>query len=188
MEKVTERKPAAIHNSLRGLYLALPFSLRSIANSKTGVKRWRYQREVSRDRHARPIGEVNLNISALERLLAEDLVNPRGRRYKAANLAQVVDSIRRAYEHKPDGEGQPASAHELTVVDWNGGSITNRCRRAEYLRQLLAKKLRRTDRIRAAAAFWERSKLVGAEALRPPSSGGRRTLARQSLPSRSMRG
>jgi Uncharacterized alpha/beta hydrolase domain (DUF2235) len=158
VEKVTERKPAAIHNSLRGLYLALPFSLRSIANSKTGVKRWRYQREVSRDRHARPIGEM-IHISALERLLAEDSVNPRGRRYKAANLAQVVDSIRRAYEHKPDG-GEPVSgretapsqpAFELTVVDWDGSRIARRGHRAEELRRLLDRHNQgRSEPVRAA--------------------------------------
>jgi hypothetical protein len=141
--KITGRKPAAIHNSLRGVYLALPFSLRSIANSKTGAKRWRYQREVSRDRHAKPIGEM-VHISALERVLAVDSVERAATRYKAANLAKVVDWIKDAYEHKPDG-AEPVSGHEapsqpafeLPVVDWDGSRIARRSHRAEELRRLL---------------------------------------------------
>ena len=146
-KKVTDRTPAAIQNSRRGVYLALPFALRSIANSRTGAKRWLYQREVSRDRHARPIGEM-IHISALERLLAEESVNRPGKRYKAANLAKVMDWVKTTYEPKPDGGGEPTSGHEtgptqsaleLPVVDWDGSRITSRCRSAERVRQLLAR-------------------------------------------------
>ncbi|HXE23507.1 MAG TPA: DUF2235 domain-containing protein [Roseiarcus sp.] len=151
-EKVPDRKPAVIHNSLRGVYLALPFALRSIANSKTGAKRWLYQREVSRDRHARPIGEM-IHISALERLLAEEPVHPPGESYKAPNLAKVLDWIKEAYEPRPNG-GEPVSGHEpgpgqpgleLPVVDWDGMRIAKRSRRAEELRRLLDRHKARSD-------------------------------------------
>jgi hypothetical protein len=141
------REWAALHNSRRGVYFALPLALRSIANSKTGVNRWLYQREVSRDRHARPIGEM-IHISALERLLPEKSRPLPGKRYKAANLANVKDWIKKTYEPKLDSEGELALAREansrqrpveLPVVDWDGSRITGRCHRAEYLRQLLAR-------------------------------------------------
>jgi hypothetical protein len=66
-EKISDRSLAALHNSRGNVYRAWPFALRSIANCNIGVNRWMYQAEVSRDRHARPIGEM-VHISAIERL------------------------------------------------------------------------------------------------------------------------
>ena len=146
-ERTRERESAALHNSRRGVYFALPLALRSIANSKTRVNRWLYQREVSRDRHAWPIGEM-IHISALERLLPEKSRSLPEKRYKAANLANVKDWIKKTYEPKLDSEGELALAREagprqrpfeLPVVDWDGSRITCGCPRAEYLRQLLAR-------------------------------------------------
>jgi hypothetical protein len=145
-EKVTDRKSAALHNSRRQVYRAWPFALRSVANSRTGANRWKYQAEVSRDRHARPIGEM-VHISALERLVAEESGSLAGRRYEAANLAKVIDWIKKTYEPKPNDEREPVQGREsdankrtfeLPVVDWDGSRITNRGGRAEQLRLLLA--------------------------------------------------
>ena len=146
-EQIAERKSPALHNSRCGVYRAWPFAIRSIANCKTAANRWRYQREVSRDRHAHPIGEM-IHISGLERLFAEASRNSRRGGYKAANLVSVIDRLKAAYVPKPDGEGQPAPAHEdqphrrpseLSVVDWDGGRIADGSRRAEHLRELLAR-------------------------------------------------
>jgi type VI secretion system (T6SS) phospholipase Tle1-like effector len=145
VEKITEGSSAALHNSRRSLYLAWPFAIRSIANCNTGANRWMYQREVSRDRHARPIGEM-VHISAIERLLSEGSGGPPGDKYKAANLAKVIDHIKKIYEPKRNGEsertpgpetGPNHRTFELPVVDWDGSQITKGCRRAEQLRLLL---------------------------------------------------
>jgi hypothetical protein len=149
-EKIKDRSSAVLHNSRRSIYLAWPFALRSIANHITGASRWKYQAEVSRDRHARPIGEM-IHISAIERVVAGESSNPPARKYKTANLLRVIDRLKEAYEHKPSGEGGSASgaeagsghrAYELSVVDWDGTKISKGCGRAEHLRQLLDRETR----------------------------------------------
>jgi Uncharacterized alpha/beta hydrolase domain (DUF2235) len=146
-EKIAARERASLHNSRRNVYRVWPFAIRSIANCKTGANRWRRQAEVSRDRHARPIGEM-VHISALERFLPERSVGPTGDKYEAANLDKVIAWIKETYEHRLGDEdalarsesGGSMSIFELPVVDWNGQTITSRCSRAEYLRGLLAKR------------------------------------------------
>ncbi len=146
-EKISKQKSAVLHNSRTSVYRALPFAIRSIANCKTGANRWMHQREVSRDRHARPIGEM-VHISALERFLPERAASPTVDEYKAANLDKVIAWIKETYEHRPDDEdpltrsesGGSMSIFELPVVDWNGQTITRRCSRAEYVRGLLARR------------------------------------------------
>jgi hypothetical protein len=145
-EAITERKLASLHNSRRHVYHAWPFAIRSIANCKTGASFWRHQKEVSRDRHARPIGE-KIHISALERFLPDKSVSPAGERYAAANLDKVVAWIKATYERGPsDEDAQPSAeslrsrpAFELPVVDWNGKTITSEGSRADYVRELLAR-------------------------------------------------
>ena len=85
-EKIKDRSSAVLHNSRRNVYLAWPFALRSIANHATGASRWKYQAEVSRDRHARPIGEI-IHISAIERVLAGGPSNPARAKYKGEPAA-----------------------------------------------------------------------------------------------------
>jgi hypothetical protein len=145
-EKIKDRSSAVLHNSRRNVYLVWPFALRSIANHLTGASRWKYQAEVSRDRHARPIGEM-IHISAIERVLAGGSSNSARANYKTANLLRVMDRLKEAYEHKPNAVGGPASgaeagsrhrAFELSVVDWDGTKISRGCERAERVRQLLA--------------------------------------------------
>ena len=143
-KKTKDWSLAALHDSRRSIYGAWPFALRSIANSRTGASRWRYQREVSRDRHALPIGEM-VHISAIERLLAAESGVNAGYEYKAQNLAKVIEFIRKTYEPKRGQEGEAASGlkaglnhrtFELSVADWDGTKITNECHRAEQLRLL----------------------------------------------------
>ena len=144
-EAITDRNNAALHNSRRNIYHAWPFAIRSIANCKTEASFWRHQKEVSRDRHARPIGEM-VHISALERLLPGKSASPTGERYMAANLTKVIAGIKETYGHAAGGDGTPGRSElgqrkptfELPVVDWNGKKITSDCTRVKYLRELLA--------------------------------------------------
>jgi hypothetical protein len=146
-EKIAEKERASLHNSRRHVYRVWPFAIRSIANCKTGAKFWRHQKEVSRDRHARPIGEM-VHISALERFLPGKSMTSAGEKYKAVNLDKVIDWIGQAYEPTPGDRDAPARSEsgasgsiiELPVVDWNGQTIASRCSRAEYLRGLLARR------------------------------------------------
>ena len=103
-EAVTDREHASLHNSRRNIYHAWPFAIRSIANCKTEASFWRHQKEVSRDRHARPIGEM-VHISALERFLPGKSASPTGERYMAANLTKVIAWIKETYGHAAGGDG-----------------------------------------------------------------------------------
>ena len=146
-EKIAEKERASLHNSRRHVYRVWPFAIRSISNCKTGAKFWKHQKEVSRDRHARPIGEM-VHISALERFLSGKSIGPAGEKYEAGNLGKVIDWIRQAYEPTPrdhdaragSQSGASRSTFALPVVDWDGQTITSRCSRAEYLRGLLARR------------------------------------------------
>jgi len=140
-EEIARQETAALHNSRRNVYRVWPFALRSIANCKTGASFWRYQAEVSRDRHARPINEM-IHISALKRLLADDSIGLPREPYKAANLVKVIDWINDAYEPdtgRPAVRGGTNGAMKLSVVDWDGSKIENRSARAEELRALLTR-------------------------------------------------
>ena len=105
---------------------------------------WSYQKEVSRDRHAHPIGE-KIHISALQRLFPDAST---GKPYKPANLEKVLEAIDRTYEHGAGNDGHPGAnskvlaAFELSVVDWDGQEIPKHGLRADRLRQLLARRAR----------------------------------------------
>jgi hypothetical protein len=145
-ERIIERKLASLHNSRRNIYHAWPFAIRSIANCKTGASFWRHQKEVSRDRHARPIGEM-VHVSALERFLSDPSLSSTGDRYEAANLNTVIGWIKATYGHATSSDGAQARSNSraskpvlsLPVVDWNGKPITSESSRTEYLRQILAR-------------------------------------------------
>jgi hypothetical protein len=173
-EKITERELASLHNSRRHIYHAWPFAIRSIANCKTGASFWRHQKEVSRDRHARPIGEM-VHISALERLLPDKSVSPTGERYAAANLDKVIAWIKETYERGPgdedaqtSSESRSKAAFELPVVDWNGRTITSEGRRADYVRELLARHADQGQLDFGFSSFWQ-----AVEARRAPKLSAR---------------
>lgn len=161
-ETITERELAPLHNSRRNIYHAWPFAIRSIANCKTGATFWKHQKEVSRDRHARPIGEM-VHISALERFLRAKSVGPIGERYKATNLSKVIGWIKETYEHAAGGDGAQGKSElgedkptfELPVVDWNGKKITSECARVEYIRKLLARQTEESQSDFGFTSLWQ---------------------------------
>jgi Uncharacterized alpha/beta hydrolase domain (DUF2235) len=143
-EAVRERNGAELHNSRSAIYYAWRFAIRSIANVKIEPSFWSHQKEVSRDRHAHPIGE-KIHISALQRLFPD--ASP-GKPYKPANLEKVLEAIEKTYENGAGDDGQLGAnsdvraAFDLPVVDWDGHEIPKHGPRADRLRQLLARRAR----------------------------------------------
>ncbi len=148
---VEERKRAELHNSRSAVYHAWRFAIRSIANTKIEASFWSHQKEVSRDRHAHPIGE-KIHISALQRLFPDP--DPSGsspaKPYKPTNLQKVLEAIELTYKPGEGDDGEPEAgsdgattpAFSLPVVDWDGHDIPKHGPRAERLRQLLARRAR----------------------------------------------
>lgn len=109
---------ATQHEARRLIYRALPFALRSIANVHTEADKWAYEKEVSRDRHAQPIGEM-VHISALERLGQRVLVGQTPRRYKPKNLISIAPVIARTYGIAAESTAGP----DIPVVGWSGSVL-----------------------------------------------------------------
>jgi hypothetical protein len=134
---------AELHNSRSVIYYAWRFAIRSIANVKIGAGF--YQKEVSRDRHAHPIGE-KIHISALQRLLPDPSDAAPAKPYKPTNLENVLEAIETTYRQAAEGVGQPDAdskpSFDLPVVDWDGREIPKHGPRAEQLLQLLARRAR----------------------------------------------
>ena len=101
--------------------------------------------EVSRDRHAHPIGE-KIHISALQRLLPDPSDAAAAKPYKPTNLEKVLEAIETTYGQAAEGVGQPGAdskpSFDLPVVDWDGHEIPKHGPRAEQLLQLLARRAR----------------------------------------------
>lgn len=146
---VRERNGAELHNSRSAVYYAWRFAIRSIANVKIEASFWSYQKEVSRDRHAHPIGE-RIHISALQRLFPDPSDASPAKPYKPANLEKVLKAIEKTYEHRAGDDGQlgansdvrTKAAFDLPVIDWDGHEIPKLGPRADRLRQLLARRAR----------------------------------------------
>jgi hypothetical protein len=146
---VLERNAAELHNSRSAIYYAWRFAIRSIANVKIEASYWRYQKEVSRDRHAHPIGE-KIHISALQRLLPDPADAAPAKPYRPANLEKVLEAIEKTYEHGAGDDGplgansyvRTKAAFDLPVIDWDGNEIPKKGPSADRLRQLLARRAR----------------------------------------------
>lgn len=138
---VRERNGAELHNSRSAVYYAWRSAIRSIANVKIEPSFWSYEKEVSRDRHARPIGE-KIHISALQRLFPGRSDASPAKPYTPANLEKVLDAIEKTYEHGAGEDGETTPSFDLPVVDWDGDEIPKHGSRADRLRQLLARRAR----------------------------------------------
>lgn len=142
-EAVSERHAAELHNSHSAVYYAWRFAIRSIANVK--IEAGFYQKEVSRDRHAHPIGE-KIHISALRRLLPDPSDGAPAKPYKPTNLENVLEAIETTYGQAAEGVGPPGAdskpSFDLPVVDWDGREIPKHGPPAEQLLQLLARRAR----------------------------------------------
>lgn len=105
------------HEARRSFYRIEPFSLRSIANyavTGLGVR----QCNVSRDRHADPIGEM-IHISALARLGAQVKIDGGTESYSPTNLLQVLNIIEETYSP----ERYKLAGPDIHVVDWEGRDL-----------------------------------------------------------------
>jgi Uncharacterized alpha/beta hydrolase domain (DUF2235) len=159
-ESARERNGAELHNSRSAIYHAWRFAIRSIANVKIEPSFWSYQKEVSRDRHAHPIGE-KVHISALEPLFPDPSDASPGKPYTPPNLEKVLDSIETTYDHGAEDSRQlgansdtlTKSAFDLPVVDWDGRDMPKTSPRADRLRQLLARRVRDAAPVPSPGAF-----------------------------------
>jgi hypothetical protein len=102
------------HESRQPVYRVEPYSLRSIANYAVTGLGFR-QANVSRDRHADPIGEM-IHISALEGAGQQVQVGSRRDRYAPANLVQVLQVVEETYS----GAEVRLDGPDIHVVDWSG--------------------------------------------------------------------
>lgn len=108
----------APHHEPRASYYRLfPTAFRAISNYEIDRLRHR-QVEVSRDRHADPIGEM-IHISVLERLGQKVEIQNIKRRYAPVNLIAVLPRIQETYTQNRASSDQ----HDLLIVDWNGKPI-----------------------------------------------------------------
>ena len=107
-------KKAPQHEPRRRIYRFWREALRSIANNKITVNRWRLEDIVCRDRHAEVIGEM-VHISALQRLGQKISIGGRVSRYAPKNLVTVLNRIKATYTGNA-----PEASTEIKVVNWDG--------------------------------------------------------------------
>jgi uncharacterized protein (DUF2235 family) len=105
------------HEARNSFYRTMPFALRSIENKPVPNTGW-FERNVSRDRHADPVGE-SLHRSVIERLGKTVLVGRGRRRYAPKNVIAYLNA------------GLPS------IVDWNG-SVLPRAQSANLVAQVKA--------------------------------------------------
>ena len=103
------------HNPRRLHYRAFPTAVRSICNYPTAANRWRYEREVSQDRHAEVIGEM-VHVSVLQRLGQPVWQGNERSIYRPKNVLSVLNVIRETYSN-PDFVG---TSRGIRVVGWDG--------------------------------------------------------------------
>jgi hypothetical protein len=107
------------HEPRQKQYRLYPFALRSISNYPVDTLAHN-QRQVSRDRHAEPIGEM-VHISALQRLGRKVMVEGRERRYLPENLISALSQIKATYGF-PGHHAQPP--HNILLVDRDGTPLS----------------------------------------------------------------
>lgn len=112
---VDEAYTAPHHEPRQKQYKLYPFALRSISNYPIDPLA-RSQLQVSRDRHAAPIGEM-VHISALKRLGKKVMIEGKEQRYMPTNLIGVLPQIKATY-------GFPSSNlppdHDVLLVGRDG--------------------------------------------------------------------
>ncbi len=105
------------HESRTGYYRCMPLSLRSIANFPVSTRKWRMEREVSRDRHAEMIGE-SVHISSLMRIGEVIQRGARQNIYVPPNFISILNILSSTYD-----EGSPPLGSPLHVIDWSGEEL-----------------------------------------------------------------
>jgi hypothetical protein len=109
---------ATQHQSRRGIYRALPYAWRAIANIEVKLRWWNfYQGCVSFDRHDLLVNEM-IHISAIERLGCSVFRDNSifKTKYHPRNLITILPALEAVYGESPPETGQ------IRIVDW-GGSV-----------------------------------------------------------------
>ena len=107
---------ASQHEARTGFYKLIPRALRSIANCRVPTKSWRYEREVSRNRHDETIGEM-IHVSVIERLGTPIPGRFRTRQYEPRNFVNMLDAVKSTYA-MPEQSTKDEIA--LQIVGWDG--------------------------------------------------------------------
>ena len=102
------------HNPRRNIYRVFPYAFRSIANHPTGARTVFFEKEVSHDRHAEPIGEM-IHISVLQRLGISVWHDKTKAVYRPKNVLAVLDVLDATYSELISPADQP-----ILIVDWDG--------------------------------------------------------------------
>ncbi|MCK1384395.1 DUF2235 domain-containing protein [Bradyrhizobium sp. 21] len=128
------------HNPRRLYYRAFPTAVRSICNYPTTANRWRYEREVSQDRHAEVVGEM-IHVSVLQRL-GHPVWRDRERSiYRPRNVLAVLDVIRESYSDPEFGK----TNRGIRVVGWNGEPLDLVSGRETVMNSMIAAQSRLDD-------------------------------------------
>jgi uncharacterized protein (DUF2235 family) len=104
------------HEARNGIYKLMRRALRSIANHRVPTKSWRYEREVSRNRHDETIGEM-IHASVIERLGQPVGGTFWSRKYNPRNLARILDAVKETYGISEKTQGQD---NIIRIVGWDG--------------------------------------------------------------------
>jgi uncharacterized protein (DUF2235 family) len=104
------------HEPRKGIYRLMRRALRSIANDRVPIRRWRYEREVSRNRHDETVGEM-IHASVIERLGQPINGKLWTQKYTPRNLLSLLDIVRNTYGISPKKDGAEAN---IRIVDWDG--------------------------------------------------------------------
>jgi T6SS, Phospholipase effector Tle1-like, catalytic domain len=107
---------ASQHEARTWFYRMIPRALRSISNCPVQVKAWRYEREVSRNRHDETIGEM-IHISVIERLGRPIRGRLWKRKYKPQNFVNMLDAVKHTYGMLKDPAADEPS---IQIVGWDG--------------------------------------------------------------------
>jgi hypothetical protein len=104
------------HEARKGIYRLMRRALRSIANQRVPIKPWRYEHEVSRNRHDETIGEM-IHASVIERLGQPIRGKLWRRKYKPQNLLSLLDVVKNTYGMSEKGD---KAENSIRIVGWDG--------------------------------------------------------------------
>jgi Uncharacterized alpha/beta hydrolase domain (DUF2235) len=104
------------HEARKGIYKLMRRALRSIANYRVPTKYWRYEREVSRNRHDETIGEM-IHSSVIERLGKPVSGILWKQKYQPRNLISILDAVRDTYGISGKTGTQES---KIRIVGWDG--------------------------------------------------------------------
>ena len=123
------------HNSRKNVYRLMPKAIRSISNTKVKCRSSFLvgfgELNVSRDRHADPLGE-SVHIATILRLGEKINIDRRTQVYRPKNLLSILSEIEVFYR-----TGQHSGQSPIEVVDWDSKLIARNTPQANVLLQTI---------------------------------------------------